>query len=234
MFLLQKRLKHIKLQLKDWNKNEYGNIFEEKKSIEDKIEELNQTLITEGFDIVRSDQATKYHQTWEKLCKQEEIFWRQKSRVQWLKEGERNNRFFHKSTMVNRAHNKIALIKDGEGNLLNSHEEIEAILVRHFQSIAQETYHEREKSIRDFTKHIPKLVSREDNVNLYRPVTEEEVSGVLKEMQNGKAPGPDGFNVDFFKVCWNIVKQDIMNVVKTQNEQNYFEGSEHLFYSPNP
>jgi len=27
MFLLQKRLKHIKLQLKDWNKNEYGNIF---------------------------------------------------------------------------------------------------------------------------------------------------------------------------------------------------------------
>eukprot|EP00253_Pinus_taeda_P004208 PITA_04208 len=32
-------------------------------------------------------------------------------------------------------------------------------------------------------------------------------------MQNGKAPGPDGFNVDFFKACWNIVKQDILNVV---------------------
>ena len=27
MFLLQKRLKHIKLWLIDWNKNEYGNIF---------------------------------------------------------------------------------------------------------------------------------------------------------------------------------------------------------------
>ena len=33
-------------------------------------------------------------------------------------------------------------------------------------------------------------------------------------MQNGKAPGPDGFNVDFFKACWNIVKQDILNVVE--------------------
>eukprot|EP00253_Pinus_taeda_P019258 PITA_19258 len=54
------------------------------------------------------------------------------------------------------------------------------------------------------------IVSREDNVNLYRPVTEEEVSGVLKEIQNGKAPGPDGFNFDVFKACWNIVKQDIL------------------------
>jgi len=45
------------------------------------------------------------------------------------------------------------------------------------------------------------MVSREDNSNLYRPVTEEEVIEVLKEMQNGKAPGPDGFNVDFFKAC---------------------------------
>eukprot|EP00253_Pinus_taeda_P036088 PITA_36088 len=43
---------------------------------------------------------------------------------------------------------------------------------------------------------------------------EEEVSEVIKEMQNGKAPGSDGFNVDFFKACWNIVKQDILNVVE--------------------
>jgi len=45
-------------------------------------------------------------------------------------------------------------------------------------------------------------------------VTEEEVSEVINEMENGKAPGPDGFNVDFFKACWNIVKQDILNVVE--------------------
>eukprot|EP00253_Pinus_taeda_P034631 PITA_34631 len=33
-------------------------------------------------------------------------------------------------------------------------------------------------------------------------------------MQNGKAPGRDGFNVDFFKACWDIIKQDILNVVE--------------------
>eukprot|EP00253_Pinus_taeda_P013184 PITA_13184 len=37
IFLLQKRLKHIKLRLKEWNKKEYGNIFEEKKKLEGKM-----------------------------------------------------------------------------------------------------------------------------------------------------------------------------------------------------
>ena len=86
--MLHERLKYIKLKLKDWNKNEFGNIFTAKKEVEDKMQTLNQTLITDGFDRVRDEQVTKLHQGWENLCKQEEIYWRQKSRVQWLKEGE--------------------------------------------------------------------------------------------------------------------------------------------------
>lgn len=50
MFLLHKRLKHIKLKLKAWNKEEFGNIFAGKKAVENKILELNQDLIKEGFD----------------------------------------------------------------------------------------------------------------------------------------------------------------------------------------
>jgi len=88
------------------------------------------------------------------------------------------------------------------------------VLVQHFRGIAKETILDREHFFKALTRHIPRLVSREDNFNLNGPVTKEEVSEVLKEMQNGKAPGPDGFNVDFFKACWNIVKQDILNVVE--------------------
>eukprot|EP00253_Pinus_taeda_P029450 PITA_29450 len=126
-------------------------------------------------------------------------------------------RFTHpgyKSTLENRAHNRISSIKDEGGQLLSSHEDIEVVLVRHFRGIAKENILDREHFIKVLTRHIPRLVSREDNFNLNRPVTKEEISDVLKEMQNGKAPGPDGFNVDFFKSCWNIVKQDTLNVVE--------------------
>lgn len=115
MFLLHKRLKHIKLRLKDWNIKNFGNIFVGKKFVENKMQEINQAMIKEGFDKDKNDQVEKHHQEWENLCKQEEIFWRQKSRVQWLKGGERNTRFFHRSTMENKAHNRISSIKNKDG-----------------------------------------------------------------------------------------------------------------------
>jgi len=103
--------------------------------------------------------------------------------------------------MANRSHNRISSIKEEEGHLFNSHEDIEAVLVQHFRGITKETISDREHFIKDLTRHIPGLVSTENNFNLNRSVTEEEVSEVIKEMQNGKAPGPNGFNVDFFKAC---------------------------------
>jgi len=53
-------------------------------------------------------------------------------------------------------------------------------------------------------------------------VSEEEVKEVLNEMQNSKTPGPDGFNVDFFKASWNIVKQDILSVVEDSRRDKTF------------
>ena len=147
-------------------------------------------------------------------CRQEETFWRQKSRINWIEEGERNTRFFDKSTMKHRAHNRIIKLLDTQGEELKTHKEMELVLLEHFKSIAMEILTDRSHSIKHFTKNIPKMVTREDNYNLNRPVTEEEVKEVIKEMHNGKAPGSDGFNVDFFKACWNIVKQDILNVVE--------------------
>jgi len=58
MFLLHKRLKHINLTLKEWNKKEFDNIFEGKKVVENKLQILNQSLIKVGFDKVSNDRAT--------------------------------------------------------------------------------------------------------------------------------------------------------------------------------
>ena len=150
--------------------------------MEIKLQEPNQALIMDGFDKVKSEQADKYHHEWETLCKQEEIYWKKKSQVQWLKEGERNTRFFNRSTMANRACNRISSIVNENGELQTSHKGIETVLVQHFRGVTQENNLNREQHIKEITKNIPKLVSREDNFNLNKPVTEDEVSEVIKDM----------------------------------------------------
>ena len=48
----------------------------------------------------------------------------------------------------------------------------------------------------------------EDLEVLVAPFTTEEIDDVVKNMKVDKAPGPDGFNGQFLKKCWHIVKKD--------------------------
>lgn len=51
-----------------------------------------------------------------------------------------------------------------------------------------------------------------DLATLEEPFSEQQVHKAIKEMPSDKAPGPDGFARTFFKVCWEIVKEDILLV----------------------
>jgi hypothetical protein len=95
MFRLQKKLKHIKEKLEKWNKEVFGNIDQAKKLIEERMERLQEQCIQEGYTEKRKKEENQLLQDLESRCKKEETLWRQKSRIRWLKEGERNTKFFH-------------------------------------------------------------------------------------------------------------------------------------------
>jgi hypothetical protein len=138
-------------------------------------------------------------QEWEARCKHDETLWHPKSRIRWLKEGERNTNFFHRKTIARRSHNKIFKIRDHDGIERESHQDIENTLVNHFQGIDKEPNQDRSEAIQRITQHIPKLVTEDQNVSLRKPIAKEEIDQVVQEMPNGKAPGLDGFTVEFFK-----------------------------------
>ncbi|CAA7036116.1 unnamed protein product [Microthlaspi erraticum] len=48
--------------------------------------------------------------------KQEEIFWRQRSREQWLKAGDRNTKYFHNCVKGKKIQNRILMLKDDAGS----------------------------------------------------------------------------------------------------------------------
>eukprot|EP00253_Pinus_taeda_P018446 PITA_18446 len=117
MFNLQKKLRIIKEKIKEWNRTVFGDIFKEKTRIEEKLEQIHKDWASGHSNEEYAEQERSLTHQWHNRCKQEETLWKQKSRIQWLKEGEQNTKFFHRSALDYRSANKILEIKNKEGNL---------------------------------------------------------------------------------------------------------------------
>jgi hypothetical protein len=214
MYRFQQRLKNFKQMLKHWNINTFGNIFQGIKDAENRLAKIQRIFISGAQTVELMKEEENLQLQLEQRRKQEEILWRQKSRVQWLKEGEKNTKFFQR-TMIHRRHiNRITHLEDEQDNLIREHTHIEEELNRYYQNLLTESKEDRNESITRVTSHIPSLITPEQNDALKRPITQEEVDQAVKYMPPGKSPGPDGFTTDFFHHCWDIIRKDVWEVVE--------------------
>lgn len=62
----------------------------------------------------------------------EEIFWKQRSRADWLKEEDKNTKFFHSKASARRKKNRICGLKDEKGIWGEEVENVEQLICEHF------------------------------------------------------------------------------------------------------
>ncbi|XP_048608697.1 uncharacterized protein LOC106363524 [Brassica napus] len=142
--------------------------------------------------------------------KSEEMFWKQKSRVFWLREGDRNTKFFHALTKQRRARNKITQLVDEDGNIVEDDEGLVVIATSYFRQIFESSDPEE---IEEALAHVPTTITGAMNDDLTAPVSEWEVKLALFAMHPEKAPGPDGMTALFYQKFWDIVKEDLTLMV---------------------
>ncbi|XP_022549590.1 uncharacterized protein LOC111201644 [Brassica napus] len=142
--------------------------------------------------------------------KAEEMFWKQKSRVFWLREGDRNTKFFHALTKQRRSRNKITQLQDVNGNIVEDEEGLVAIATSYFRQIFESSNPE---DIEEALAQVPTTITGAMNENLTAPVTEWEVKLALFAMHPEKAPGPDEMTALFYHKLWDIVKDDLTLMV---------------------
>ena len=117
------------------------------------------------------------------------------------RDSDRNTNFFHNSTLANRSFKSINKIKDSKGNLTKNPKIISEMIVSHFQNILINLEGSNKLAQDKMLENIPTVITREDNNNLNKPISMEEVKLALFSMHPDKSPGPDGFQAFFFQKC---------------------------------
>jgi hypothetical protein len=97
--------------------------------------------------------------------------------------------------------NKVHEIKNINGEQISGYEQIKKAANQHYAKLCQEESKMDLNAIERMLENIPKLLSQEDNGNLNKEVTEEEIWEVIKSMNPDKAPRPNGFSTHFYQKC---------------------------------
>jgi hypothetical protein len=134
---------------------------------------------------------------------QQKEYWKQRGKIKYATLGDENTRFFHSTATIRHNKNSIMVLKDVNGVAMSKHEDKANILWEAF----------KERLGKSEFSHIyfdlDSLISGEPGLDdLQAPFTTEEIDAIVSNLPSGKSPGPDGFNTDFLKKCWNVTKPE--------------------------
>lgn len=143
---------------------------------------------------------------------QEEVYWKQQARMLWLKDGERNTKFFHSWAKQRKRENRIHQLKLENGNWCMEEDKL--------REEAREFY------VKIYTKDSSvtcnpsdwKFLALNQNTTLWlnREVTEYEIKLTTFNLGAHKAPGPDGIPAIFFQRFWSwVVAAFVLKVSQT-------------------
>ncbi|XP_042490688.1 cold-responsive protein kinase 1-like [Macadamia integrifolia] len=135
------------------------------------------------------------------LAQEEESFFRQKSKINWLELGDSNTAYFHRSVKARSNLNSITKLISNEGNLVHRVDEIKKVAVDHFENLFRPSIsHGPPIPNGLLNKSIPASMA---SVLMAIP-SDEEISATIHSHKASKAPGPDGFSIGFFSSSWGI------------------------------
>ncbi|MCH99416.1 hypothetical protein A2U01_0020428, partial [Trifolium medium] len=144
------------------------------------------------------------------ILRKEELMWFQRSRAKWLKDGDRNTRYYHIKTVSRRRKNNIIMLKNDNGQWIDDVIQLQSLANDFYKKLFSADQISRPWANIGITYPVldPVVMS-----NLAEPVSKEEIRRAVFNMHPWKAPGPDGFPAGFYQKSWDIVGNSVHRYV---------------------
>ncbi|GJY71629.1 RNA-directed DNA polymerase, eukaryota, reverse transcriptase zinc-binding domain protein [Tanacetum coccineum] len=209
MFRVVKRLKGLKSPFCKLLHNQ-GNLHDRVNKIRVELDEAQKAIDRDPSSFALREEHAHYLLSFKEAQLDEERFLKQKAKVEWLKAGDANTTYFHKTVKSKCAKNRIEMVSDASNIFYNGNQVPNAFVDHYNQFLGAEG---ATISLDDhdlFTR----VLETNKAAFMVREVTNEEVKSAIFSMGDDKAPGPDGFTVAFFKKAWDVVGEDITCAIR--------------------
>ncbi|XP_020260823.1 uncharacterized protein LOC109837129 [Asparagus officinalis] len=207
MYSVSTKLKLLKGNLKELNKKHFYNITEQVQRARVALEEVQRNLYADPFNSSLINQEKDFLSSYKRLLDCELSFYQQKARIAWSLQGDRGTSFFHAITKSNKHNNRVMVLHNANGDRITDGEGIVNEFVSFYRKLMGSAVVTipPDMDIINFGPILNAAQARE----LSRPVTRDEIKSAIFSMAENKAPGPDGYNVAFFKSAWAIIGEEI-------------------------
>ncbi|XP_020673098.2 uncharacterized protein LOC110092773 [Dendrobium catenatum] len=201
-----------------WSRNRLQDLGTLRKSLEDRLAELQ--LIDCSEDGLSAEED---HELRMKACElnatlaRMATWWRQRAKTRWIAEGDSNSRFFHSFATARRRGNRIVDILCLNGERTSE----PAAIQDEFMNFFSLKWQERCISLEDWPNLRPEnLVHDNLKGEMEAEVTELEIRQAIFSMGENRSPGLDGITVSFLKFYWEIIKVDVIRAILHFFESN--------------
>lgn len=147
----------------------------------------------------------------------EESYFKQRSRINWLKEGDLNTTFFFRTVQIRLNYNTIRSFVLPSGVILTDPLAMSAHAIQHFTSILGPRPTPLMEIVSPpawFSSLVPYSCSLAERQLMILPPSEEEITSVMHKLNANKAPGPDGLTSGFYKSSWDILGNEVIHSIR--------------------
>jgi hypothetical protein len=124
-------LKHVMKNLKTWSHVKFGSVCKQLEAPRTQLTGLQRQQQNEET----RKQIIETTRKMDEMLYREEMLWLQRSRIMWLKEGDRNTKYFHRKAVWRARKNKIRRLKKEDGQWTDCKEEMESMATSFFQNM---------------------------------------------------------------------------------------------------
>ncbi|CAA7027691.1 unnamed protein product [Microthlaspi erraticum] len=207
--------KTIKNPLRELNRENFSHI-QKKVSEAYRLLQVVQVQALQTPNQQLFSQEKVLHEKWSHLRDIEESYFKQKSRINWLKEGDQNTTYFQRIAQTRTSYNSIRSFRLPEGGILEDLIEMSHHAINHFKSILGPSILSPNK-VQSPPTWIQSLslfrCSPEQQQEIIKVPALEEIRKVMFRLNPNKSSGPDGLTSGFYKASWDIVGPEVTTAI---------------------